>query len=81
MCSFLVQATQTSSDRPLPKDEWADLALSKDKLEEKRLNVNLVWQGYGTSPSELIAHILEHAQVCKCNCTDSQMLVLRMDER
>ncbi|EZG43502.1 putative vesicle-associated membrane protein [Gregarina niphandrodes] len=38
---FLIQSTFIASAVPLSKEEWS--TIRKDKLEEKKLNVNIVW--------------------------------------
>eukprot|EP01055_Gregarina_sp_Pseudo9_P004419 Gregarina_sp_Pseudo_9__4418@NODE_457_length_2800_cov_122_591452_g433_i0_p2_GENE_NODE_457_length_2800_cov_122_591452_g433_i0NODE_457_length_2800_cov_122_591452_g433_i0_p2_ORF_typecomplete_len252_score38_45Motile_Sperm/PF00635_26/1_3e26Motile_Sperm/PF00635_26/5_8e02PapDlike/PF14874_6/0_00014HALZ/PF02183_18/0_16_NODE_457_length_2800_cov_122_591452_g433_i0124879 len=46
---FLVQSTVVPTAEPLSKEEWSDLSHAKDRLEERRLSVQLNWMGFGST--------------------------------
>lgn len=46
---FLVQSTVIPTAEPLTKEEWSDLSHLKERLEERRLSVQLNWLGFGSS--------------------------------
>eukprot|EP01053_Blabericola_migrator_P005193 Blabericola_migrator_1__5192@NODE_2678_length_2472_cov_196_255717_g1625_i1_p3_GENE_NODE_2678_length_2472_cov_196_255717_g1625_i1NODE_2678_length_2472_cov_196_255717_g1625_i1_p3_ORF_typecomplete_len226_score46_87Motile_Sperm/PF00635_26/2_5e26Motile_Sperm/PF00635_26/2_6e03PapDlike/PF14874_6/0_00066DUF5001/PF16392_5/0_02ASH/PF15780_5/0_021PapD_N/PF00345_20/0_087TMEM131_like/PF12371_8/0_15SOG2/PF10428_9/0_074Unstab_antitox/PF09720_10/1_1e03Unstab_antitox/PF09720_10/0_78TSNAXIP1_N/PF15739_5/0_25HALZ/ len=77
---FLVQSTVIANAEPLSKEAWADLAVMKEKLHEKRLSVHLNWMGYGSTQtkgevSDGLQHIIGHSQP-----TDTQELKQKYDE-
>eukprot|EP01054_Gregarina_sp_Poly1_P004097 Gregarina_sp_Poly_1__4096@NODE_2247_length_2415_cov_282_563458_g1443_i0_p2_GENE_NODE_2247_length_2415_cov_282_563458_g1443_i0NODE_2247_length_2415_cov_282_563458_g1443_i0_p2_ORF_typecomplete_len236_score37_31Motile_Sperm/PF00635_26/1_2e27PapDlike/PF14874_6/0_00045Myosin_tail_1/PF01576_19/0_0061HALZ/PF02183_18/0_026DUF5001/PF16392_5/0_22CAMSAP_CC1/PF17095_5/2CAMSAP_CC1/PF17095_5/88_NODE_2247_length_2415_cov_282_563458_g1443_i088795 len=43
---FLVQSTVIPTSEPLTKEEWSELSHIKERLEERRLSVNLNWLGF-----------------------------------
>eukprot|EP01053_Blabericola_migrator_P004991 Blabericola_migrator_1__4990@NODE_2593_length_2561_cov_173_171612_g1625_i0_p3_GENE_NODE_2593_length_2561_cov_173_171612_g1625_i0NODE_2593_length_2561_cov_173_171612_g1625_i0_p3_ORF_typecomplete_len180_score23_29Motile_Sperm/PF00635_26/1_4e26PapDlike/PF14874_6/0_0004DUF5001/PF16392_5/0_012ASH/PF15780_5/0_014PapD_N/PF00345_20/0_058TMEM131_like/PF12371_8/0_098DUF1081/PF06448_11/4_5e02DUF1081/PF06448_11/1_5Ice_nucleation/PF00818_17/0_75_NODE_2593_length_2561_cov_173_171612_g1625_i0100639 len=54
---FLVQSTVIANAEPLSKEAWADLAVMKEKLHEKRLSVHLNWMGYGSTQTSKLSFL------------------------